>query len=311
MKKVLITGVNGLVGTHLLKKCVNEGYKVIGVDLQKGKHLPSVGWEFIQEDLTKPFAVESLFNNHKFEAVFNCFGIKGSPVRAKDKPVDFLYPSFKINTEIINQCAKNNIWLVFMSSVGVYAPAEKFEEDSVWKTLPSEADWFPSWSKRMGEILLEAYRVQYNYHNWAIIRPANIFGEYDDFSGKGTVIASTIKKIVEAEGDFIEAWGDGSPIRDFVYAGDVADAVLDLYKRKLHTTINFGAGEEITIKQMIESLIRISGKNLKIDWNTSKPNGDLRRQMDTTKQENIDLLPKLGFEKALEKTYEYYISHNL
>ncbi len=311
MKKVLITGVNGLVGTHLLKKCVNEGYKVIGVDLQKGKHLPSVGWEFIQEDLTKPFAVESLFNNHKFEAVFNSFGIKGSPVRAKDKPVDFLYPSFKINTEIINQCAKNNIWLVFMSSVGVYAPAEKFEEDSVWKTLPSEADWFPSWSKRMGEILLEAYRVQYNYHNWAIIRPANIFGEYDDFSGKGTVIASTIKKIVEAEGDFIEAWGDGSPIRDFVYAGDVADAVLDLYKRKLHTTINFGAGEEITIKQMIESLIRISGKNLKIDWNTSKPNGDLRRQMDTTKQENIDLLPKLGFEKALEKTYEYYISHNL
>jgi GDP-L-fucose synthase len=311
MKKVLITGVNGLVGTHLLKKCVNEGYKVIGVDLQKGKHLPSVGWEFVQEDLTKPFAVESLFNNHKFEAVFNCFGIKGSPIRAKEKPVDFLYPSFKINTEIINQCAKNNIWLVFMSSVGVYAPAERFVEDSVWKTLPSEADWFPSWSKRMGEVLLEAYRIQYNYHNWAIIRPANIFGEYDDFSGKGTVIASTIKKIVEADGDSIEAWGDGSPIRDFVYGGDVADAVLDLYKRKLHTTINFGAGEEITIKQMIESLIRISGKNLRIDWNTSKPNGDNRRQMDTTKQESIGLLPKLGFEKALEKTYEYYISHNL
>lgn len=311
MKKVLITGVNGLVGTHLLKKCVNEGYKVIGVDLQKGKHLPSVGWEFIQEDLTKPFAIESLFNNHKFEAVFNCFGIKGSPVRAKDKPVDFLYPSFKINTEIINQCAKNNIWLVFMSSVGVYAPAETFVEDDVWKTLPGEADWFPSWSKRMGEILLDAYRVQYNYHSWSIIRPANIFGEYDDFSGKGTVIASTIKKIVEADGNSIEAWGDGSPIRDFVYAGDVADAVLDLYKRKLHTTINFGAGEEITIKQMIESLIKISGKDLTINWDTSKPNGDLRRQMDTTKQEQIGLLPKLGFEKALEKTYEYFISHNL
>jgi len=311
MKKVLITGVNGLVGTHLLKKCLNEGYKVIGVDLQKGKHLPSVGWEFVQEDLTQPFAVQSLFNNHKFEAVFNCFGIKGSPIRAKEKPVDFLYPSFKINTEIINQCAKDNIWLIFMSSVGVYAPAEKFIEKDVWKTLPGEADWFPSWSKRMGEILLEAYRIQYNYRNWAIIRPANIFGEYDDFSGKGTVIASTIKKIVEAKGKSIEAWGDGSPIRDFVYAGDVADAVLDLYKRELHTTINFGAGEEITIKQMIESLIRISGKDLTIDWNTSKPNGDLRRQMDTEKQQSVGLLPKLGFEKALQKTYKYYVSHNL
>ena len=308
MKKVLITGVNGLVGTHLLKKCLNEGYKVVGVDLKKGKQLPTTGWEFVQEDLTKPFAIESLFMNHKFDAVFNCFGIKGSPIRAKDKPVDFLYPSFKINTEIINQCALQNIWLVFVSSVGVYAPAEKFKEDSVWKTLPGEADWFPSWSKRMGEILLEAYSVQYNYHNWAIIRPANIFGEYDDFTGKGTVIASTIKKIAEAETE-IEAWGDGSPIRDFVYAGDVADAVLDLYKRKLHTTINFGAGEEITIKQMIETLIKISGKDLSINWNTSKPNGDLRRQMDTTKQEQIGLLPTLGFESALKKTYEYYDKH--
>ncbi len=311
MKKVLITGVNGLVGTHLLKKCLNDGYKVVGVDLKKGKHLPSSGWEFIQEDLTQPFAIQSLFNNHKFDVVFNCFGIKGSPIRAKEKPVDFLYPSFKINTEIINQCALKNIWLIFVSSVGVYAPAERFEEDSVWKTLPSEADWFPSWSKRMGEILLEAYRVQYNYHNWAIIRPANIFGEYDDFSGKGTVIASTIKKIVDEKGDSIEAWGDGSPIRDFVYAGDVADAILKLYNSKIHTTINFGAGEEITIKSMIESLIKISGKNLSIKWNTTKPNGDLRRQMDTTKQEQIGLLPKLGFEKALQKTYEYYISHNL
>ena len=267
MKKVLITGVNGLVGTHLLKKCLNEGYKVVGVDLKKGKQLPTTGWEFVQEDLTKPFAIESLFMNHKFDAVFNCFGVKGSPIRAKDKPVDFLYPSFKINTEIINQCALQNIWLVFVSSVGVYAPAEKFEEDSVWKTLPGEADWFPSWSKRMGEILLEAYSVQYNYHNWAIIRPANIFGEYDDFTGKGTVIASTIKKISEAENE-IEAWGDGSPIRDFVYAGDVADAILRLYTSKIHTTINFGAGEEITIKSMIETLIKISGKDLKINWNT-------------------------------------------
>jgi len=308
MKKVLITGVNGLVGTHLLKKCLNEGYKVVGVDLKKGKQLPTTGWEFVQEDLTKPFAIESLFMNHKFEAVFNCFGVKGSPIRAKDKPVDFLYPSFKINTEIINQCALQNIWLVFVSSVGVYAPAEKFEEDSVWKTLPGEADWFPSWSKRMGEILLEAYSVQYNYHNWAIIRPANIFGEYDDFTGKGTVIASTIKKIAEAT-DEIEAWGDGSPIRDFVYAGDVADAILRLYTSKIHTTINFGAGEEITIKSMIETLIKISGKDLKINWNTSKPNGDLRRQMDTTKQEQIGLLPTLGFESALKKTYEYYDKH--
>lgn len=308
IRKVIVTGCSGLVGIHLVKKCLEKGYEVIGVDMRYSDDLPiSDLFTFYQMDLTKTENIEQLFFYETPDAVFNTFGIKGSPLRAKTQPVDFLYPSFKINTEIINQCAKNNIWLVFVSSVGVYAPAEKFVEDSVWKTLPSEADWFPSWSKRMGEILLEAYKVQFNYNKWSIIRPANIFGEYDDFSGNGTVIASQCKKIFEAENE-IEAWGDGSPIRDFVYAGDVADAILDLYERELHTTINFGAGEEITIKSMIEQLIEISGKDISIKWDSTKPNGDLRRQMDTTKQFEIGLLPKLGFKEALKKTYKHYIN---
>lgn len=306
--KIVITGCSGLVGIHLVKKCLNKGYDVIGVDLKYSDNLPiSDNFTFYELDLTNEENIKNLFFYETPDVVFNCFGIKGSPLRAKTKPVDFLYPSFKANTEIINQCAKHNIWLVFVSSVGVYAPAEKFVEDSVWKTLPSEVDWFPSWSKRMGEILLESYKVQYNYDNWAIIRPANIFGEYDDFSGNGTVIGTQCKKIFEATNE-IEAWGDGTPIRDFVYAGDVADAILELYERDLHTTINFGAGEEITIKSMIEQLIEISGKDISIKWDTSKPNGDMRRQMDTTKQSEIGLLPKLGFKEALRKTYNHYIS---
>jgi GDP-L-fucose synthase len=308
MKKVLITGCSGLVGVHLVKKCLNDGYDVIGVDVKYSNNLPiSDKFTFYELDLTIEENIKNLFFYESPDVVFNCFGIKGSPIRAKEKPVDFLYPSFKINTEIINQCSKHNIWLIFVSSVGVYSPAEKFVESDVWKSLPSESDWFPSWSKRMGEILLESYKVQYGYDKWSIIRPANIFGEYDDFSGNGTVISSTIKKIYEAT-DLIEAWGDGSPIRDFVYAGDVADAILKLYTDKIHTTINFGAGEEITIKQMIETLIKISKKPISINWDSSKPNGDLRRQMDITKQTEIGLLPVLGFEKALEITYDYYIN---
>ena len=306
MKKILITGANGLVGTHLVRKCIDAGYDVIGVDKSKQTiEYNSYNYKFYEMDLTNEENIKNIFEFEKPDAVFNCFGIKGSPIKAKEKPVDFLYPSFKINTEIINQCAKNDIWLVFVSSVGVYSPSEKFVEEDVWKTLPGESDWFPSWSKRMGEILLEAYKVQYGYNNWSIIRPANIFGEYDDFSGSGTVIASTIKKVYEAT-DSIEAWGDGSPIRDFVYAGDVADAILKLYTNKINTITNFGAGEEITIKQMIEILIKISKKSISINWDSSKPNGDLRRQMDITKQTEIGLLPVLGFEKALEITYDYY-----
>jgi GDP-L-fucose synthase len=304
MKTVLITGCAGLVGNYLIKKFLDEGFKVIGVDINK---VFNDNENFILEqlDLTKDSNIEKLFECYDFELVVNAFGIKGSPIRAKTKPVDFLYPSFIINTEIINQCAKRDIWLVFMSSVGVYAPAEKFVESDVWKTLPSEHDWFPSWSKRTGELLLEAYKIQYDYKKWSIIRPANIFGEYDDFSGNGTVISSTIKKIWESK-DTIECWGDGSPTRDFVYGEDVADAIYKLYTNQINETINFGSGEEITIKSMIESLIMISGKEIKIKWDSTKPNGDLRRQMDVTKQKQFDLLPNTSFVDALQKTYTHY-----
>ena len=307
MKTVLITGCSGLVGIHLVNQCLEKGYNVIGVDIKKSIHLPIDNPNFIFSfrNLAQDGEVELLFKQYEPDVVFNSFGIKGSPLKAKNEPVDFLYPSFKINTEIINQCAKNNIWLIFVSSVGVYAPAETFIEDSVWKTLPSEADWFPSWSKRMGEILLEAYKIQYAYKNWAIIRPANIFGEYDNFDGNGTVIATQCKKVFEAN-EVVSAWGDGTPIRDFVYAGDVADAIIKLYETKNHIIVNFGAGEEITIKSMIEDLIEISGKKLEIVWDITKPNGDMRRQMDIQQQTKINLLPKLGFKEALSITYNFY-----
>lgn len=308
MKKILITGSSGLVGTHLTKKCIEKGYFVIGCDINPPKNFADVNsyyFKYIQMDLTKEENIKNLFEFERPDAVFNCFGVKGSPIRAKEKPVDFLYPSFKVNTEIINQCVKNKIYLIFMSSVGVYSPSEKFVEEDMWKTLPSESDWFPSWSKRAGELLLEAYKIQESYSNWAIIRPANIYGEYDDFSGNGTVISSTIKKVFESDG-VIECWGDGSPIRDFVYAGDVADGVLKLFEDKIHTITNYGSGLEVSIKDLVEEIVKISEKEIEIVWDSTKPNGDLKRLMDTTIQKKYNIMPKHSLYHGLKLTYDYY-----
>lgn len=307
-KKVLITGCNGLVGTYLVRQCIEKNYDVIGVDIADNIHNEGYDFTFLKLDLTCENTLRKLFDEVKPDVVLNAFGIKGSPIKAKESPVDFLHPSFKVNTELISLCHQRNIWLVFMSSVGVYAPAEKFVEDDVWKTLPGDADWFPSWSKRMGELLLEAYKVQYGYDKWAIIRPANIFGEFDDFSGKGTVIASTIKKVHEGYGR-IEAWGDGTPVRDFVYAPDVASAVIDLFEKNLRgVVVNFGSGQQITIRSMIENVIAVSGKNLGVHWDTSKPNGDMNRKMDTQRQFELGLHPKTSFFDALNRTYKHYIN---
>ena len=307
MKNVLITGCNGLVGSYLRDLCLDNGWKVTGVDRNATKRITrNFNYKFKKLDLLIEQNIIDLFKDEKYDVVFNCFGIKGSPVRAKNSPVDFLYPSFKINTEIINQCYLNDTWLVFVSSVGVYSPAEKFSEDDVWKTLPSESDWFPSWSKRMGELLLESYRVQYGYDKWTIVRPANIFGEYDDFSGNGTLISTMVKKVYESSGE-IEAWGDGTPIRDFVYGKDVALSLIKLYEKGINDIVNCGSGIEVSIKDVVEEIIKASGKEISVKWDSSKPNGDLRRLMDTSRQEVHGIMPETKFEDAIKNVYDYYI----
>ena len=105
MKTVLITGCNGLVGSYLRDMCLNNGWKVIGVDRNSTKRITkNLNYTFKKLDLLSEINIINLFKDYKYDVVFNCFGIKGSPIKAKDNPADFLYPSFKINTEIINQC---------------------------------------------------------------------------------------------------------------------------------------------------------------------------------------------------------------
>jgi GDP-L-fucose synthase len=306
MKKIMVTGCSGLVGTHLTHKLIELGYIVYGVDIKKSNNLPnSQNFEFFDIDLRDADTVSIMFDELKVDGVINAFGIKGSPIKAKERPLDFLEPSIKANINIIENCFTHKVWLVFMSSVGVYQPSAEFVEDTVWKSLPSSNDWFPAWSKRIPELYLEAYKVQYHWKDWSIVRPANIFGEYDDFSGNGTVISSTIKKVYESDSE-IEAWGDGTPTRDFIYAGDVADGCIKCLEDRLHITTNLGSGEEITIKRMIETVIDVSGKDLKINWDITKPNGDMKRKMSTKIQQEYGLLPKLGFEEGIKVTYQYY-----
>jgi len=308
----LVTGCSGLVGYHVVKKLaesIPDGYLVVGIDIKEPKYdYKQYGDKFVFHniDLTDYYKVSSIFELYNINDVMNCFGIKGTPKTAKSYPVNFLVPSIQANINLIKNCQHHSAYMCFLSSVGVYASAEEFEEDTVWETLPSQHDWFPAWSKRVPELIIDAYRQQFGWINWTILRPSNIFGEYDNYGENAMAIPATIKKVFESDGE-IEAWGDGTPIRDYVYAGDVAEACLISAKKRLHTEIiNVGSGVETTIKEMIETTIKISGKDIKINWDTSKPNGEPKRKMNTEKQEDYGLLPKYGFEEGIRKTYEHY-----
>ena len=308
----LVTGCSGLVGYHVVKKLaesIPDGYLVVGIDIKEPKYdYKQYGDKFVFHniDLTDYYKVSSIFELYNINDVMNCFGIKGTPKTAKSYPVNFLVPSIQANINLIKNCQHHSAYMCFLSSVGVYASAEEFEEDTVWETLPSQHDWFPAWSKRVPELIIDAYRQQFGWINWTILRPSNIFGEYDNYGENAMAIPATIKKVYESDGE-IEAWGDGTPIRDYVYAGDVAEACLISAKKRLHTEIiNVGSGVETTIKEMIETTIKVSGKDIKINWDTSKPNGEPKRKMNTEKQEDYGLLPKYGFEEGIRKTYEHY-----
>lgn len=317
-KTVLITGANGLVGLPTVKKCLEEGAKlVIAVDIKVGEDLLDLKNQYqdrlkIEEkDLTYLGNCEMLFENYSVDVCLHLAGIKGSPSRAAKQPADYLFPMVMFNTNMIKAAFDAKVkWFVYTSSVGVYQPADVMYEDSVWSTMPSKNDWYPGWSKRMGELAIESLQIQHGWNNWTVIRPANIYGTKDNFSPDATVIGANVWKVFNTEGDTIVCWGDGSARRDFVFGDDVAQAVVDSVKKEVNDVINFGCGNAVTIKETIETIVSLhekhTGQQKKIVWDTTKPNGDLLRCLSSDKQNFYKILPTTTLREGLERVILNY-----
>lgn len=316
-KVILITGAGGLVGLPTIEKCLERGAKeVIAVDIRQPldlirlKHKYQERLTIQNKDLNYLHNCEALLEEYKPNIVLHLAGIKGSPTRATKQPADYLFPMVMFNTNMIKASYEAGVdWFVYMSSVGVYHPSEFMTEDDVWKTMPSKNDWYPGWSKRMGELALESLAIQYGWNNWSIIRPSNIFGTHDNFSPEATVIGSNIYKIFNTEGDMV-CWGDGSAKRDFVFSEDVAEAAINVVEKEVRDIINFGSANATSIKDTIEIIVSkyqsMTGKSKNVVWDTTKPNGDMIRRLDPAKQIKYDILPKTTLADGIAKTMEYY-----
>ena len=318
-KVVLITGASGLVGVPAVEKSVLAGAKkVYAVDIRQSPMLeelcnkyPDVV-EYVNSDLTYLHNCEELFKK-EVNIVLHIAGVKGSPTRSTTQPSDYLFPMLMFNTNMIKTSYDANVdWFVYLSSVGVYQPAELMREEDVWTTTPSRNDWYPGWTKRMGEITLESLNVQYGWDKWTIIRPSNIYGVNDNFAEDATVVSSNIWKLKNVPGDTITCWGNGSARRDFVFGDDVAQASIDAATKEIKDIINFGCGTAISIKETIETIIdvykELSGKEKTIIWDETKPNGDLVRCLSSDKQRKYDMLPGTTLRDGIKKTVEAYIN---
>jgi GDP-L-fucose synthase len=283
--KALIIGGKGMVGRQLETLCKEIYTEVKVVDIEHDMTIQS-NTEIIQD------------YNH----IYHLAGIKGSPLRVKERPADYL-PMLQFDTNVIRAVGKYKPdWFLYTSSVGVYPPSEFYNEDDVWDKVPSPNDKIPAYIKRMGELSCEAISITNDYKNISIVRPANIYGPFDNFGDESTVIASMIKKGYHDK--VLNVWGDGTPIRDFIYSKDVARGMIHMVQNRINDTINLGSGEEVRISDIAGIIGNYFSKE--IEYDTTKPNGDLRRQMNTDKMKKCGFKREYSLQQGIEETIKYY-----
>jgi len=307
-KKILVTGGTGLIGRPLVEMLLAQGAKVTIVSLDDASRAPK-GSAFVKADLREFASCMEVCTGQ--EIVFQLAGVKGSPAMTSKRPASFFVPTMQFSINMMEAARRSGVErFLFTSSVGVYSPAEVFYEDDVWKTFPSPNDRFAGWAKRMGELQAEAYKIEYGWDKISIVRPANVYGPYDNFDSENAmVIPSLIRRVVEGEKP-LSVWGDGSPIRDFIHARDVARGMLLAVEKGISDPINLGSGSGVTIKQVAEMVAKHapSGK-VDIVWDTDKPKGDAKRLMDMTRAASYGFKCEVGIEEGIKETIAWYVGN--
>lgn len=303
-KKVLVTGGTGLIGRPLVNMLLKEDAQVTVVSLDKPSDI-SDDVIFKNVDLRNFNNCLSVCQNQ--EIIFNLVGVKGSPKMTIENPASFFIPTITFSINMMEAARQCNVErYLFTSSIGVYHPSDVFYEDDVWKTFPSENDKFAGWAKRMGELQAQAYEIQYNWNKISIVRPANVYGPYDNFDpNNAMVIPSLIHRALSGERP-LNVWGDGSPIRDFIYSEDVALGMMKIVEMGYNKPVNLGSGEGVTIKEIAETIVNLMPDKCEITWDTSKPSGDAKRLMCTERAKSIGFSSKTTLKQGIKNTIEWY-----
>lgn len=302
--KVLVAGGTGMIGIQLVKQLVELGARVRIVSLDDPKRAHPEA-EFLRIDLRSFENCQKVCDG--MEYVFNLLCVKGSPAVTTKKPASFFVPMLMFNTNLAEAARQTGVkWYLYTSTVGVYPPAEIFHEDDVWKGFPSENDKYAGWAKRMGELQLEAYRIEYNFNSFSIVRPANVYGPHDNFNPNNSmVIPSLIRRACDGE-DPLVVWGDGTPIRDFIHAKDAARAMLFAVENKISEPINVGHGKGTSIKELVDMITSNLDKKPKIVWDETLPKGDAKRILDTTKITHYGFKNEIPLKRGIKEVMEWY-----
>jgi GDP-L-fucose synthase len=311
--RVLVAGGTGTIGVQVVKQLINRGSIVTVVSLDDVASVErmfkkdSESIIFKNLDLT---SMESCIEAVKGqEIVLNLVGIKGSTGIGETKVASYLIPMLRFQTNLMEASFNENVnRFLFTGSVCAYPQSDLHEEENMWNGMPKQNDRIPGIAKRVGELLGEAFELEFGWDAVRVVRPSNVYGPYDDFNPKtAQVIPSLISKVHSAK-DEIEVWGDGSAIRDFIYSEDVAYWMLEaLEKAPSNYPINLGSGEGISVKEIAESIIKLINPKINIKWINSGPTGDPVRIMSMKRAKQVlGYSSRTSLADGLTKTIDWY-----
>ncbi|MEW6040050.1 MAG: NAD-dependent epimerase/dehydratase family protein [Elusimicrobiota bacterium] len=303
-KTALVTGGTGLIGRFVVNILCDAGARVTSVSLDDIKI--NLKAKQVKGDLTDINFCKEITKDMDY--VFHVAGIKGSIEVTKKKPASFFVPLLMFNTNVLEACRLNRVKkIVYTSSIGAYSSAEVFKETENPQGPPM--DMFPGWAKRMAEMQIQAYKIQYGLENYSIVRPCNVYGPGDNFDpDNAMVIPSLMYRIYKKENPVI-IWGDGSAVRDFAYARDVAEGViLALYHGTKGQFVNLGSGKGVTIRELVETLGSFIDFNYKFDG--TKSSGFPKRVMDISlARKMIDYNPATSLLDGLKETWKWFLKN--
>lgn len=303
--KIYVAGHRGMVGSAMHRKLVKEGYN--NIVFRTSKEL----------DLTNQAAVTHFFETEKPEYVFLAAAKVGGIVANNTYRADFIYQNMMMEANIIHQSYANGVKkLMFFGSSCIYpklAP-QPLKEDYL---LTGELEYTNepyAIAKIAGIKLCESYRDQYGC-NYISVMPTNLYGYGDNYHPNHShVLPALIRRVHEAKENntpFIEAWGTGSPLREFLFVDDLADAcflLMENYNEKQF--VNVGCGEDISIKDLIHLVCEVIGYSGEVKFDTTKPDGTPRKLMDATKLRNMGWQPKISLKEGISLAYHDFLQGN-
>jgi GDP-L-fucose synthase len=301
-KRITVTGGSGFLGCFVVEKLRGRGVTDIFVPR-------SADYDIRTHD-----GVARMLDDAKPDILIHLAALAGGIGANRARPAEFFYDNLMMGVPLLHRAWQTGVEkFVAVGSICSYPKFTPlpFKEENLWNGYPEETNAPYGLAKKMLLVQAQAYREQYGY-NTIYLMPVNLYGPRDNFDKQSShVIPALIRKCIEAQDrgdDHIVAWGDGSPTREFLYAPDAADGIIAAAEKYNGSEpVNIGSGQEISIKNLLETIVRLTGFEGEIVWDITQPNGQPRRALDTSRAtEYFGWHAATPFEEGLRETIRWY-----